>query len=79
MKEKIGAVFDEWLKLKLDQYDMFDDANVAYKTLRKAMDLNKNSMEANACIRLFQSSLKLAKDKVIERDEPGSILLTQPT
>jgi tetratricopeptide (TPR) repeat protein len=52
----------------LDQYEMFDDPQVAYGTLRKAMDLSKEKMEANGCIRLFQSALKMAKDQVIERD-----------
>ncbi|MFT4524748.1 MAG: tetratricopeptide (TPR) repeat protein [Bacteroidia bacterium] len=52
----------------MDQYSMYDDPQVAYETLNKALDLLGNKMEANSCIRLFQSSLKMAKSKVIERD-----------
>ena len=52
----------------LDQYDMYDDPQVAYQTLKKSFDLVTNEAEANALIRLFQSSLKLAQDKVFERD-----------
>jgi tetratricopeptide (TPR) repeat protein len=52
----------------MDQYSMYDDPQVAYETLTKALNILGNKMEANSCIRLFQSSLKMAKKKVIERD-----------
>jgi tetratricopeptide (TPR) repeat protein len=52
----------------MDQYSMYDDPQVAYETLTQALNLLGNKMEANSCIRLFQSSLKMAKKKVIERD-----------
>ena len=52
----------------MDQYSMYDDPQIAYETLSKALNLLENKMEANSCIRLFQSALKMTKNKVIERD-----------